>query len=174
MVGKKKMSPKPTAEYLGWLVKSRYLNQSACAKLYELIQSNSRCWSSDLGYDVKTLISIGFSLWRAAFLADKTGHLTETNDHSMVFFGEMLETNAIAFVQDKKARGFTFNYYLANVRFRLAEYKTDHESFHVDQRLLSRGKLAREKPRKRWELYQAAFSDAVEHFEKRSKSAGKR
>jgi len=67
-----------------------------------------KCWkNAKLGYEAKTLVSIGFSLWRAAFLADKSGDLKETNEHATYFLGEMLETNAIAFTQDRKARGFT-------------------------------------------------------------------
>ena len=119
------------------------------------------------GYQAKTLVSIGFSLWRAAFLADKSGELEETNEHATYFLGEMLETNAITFTQDKKARGFTFNYYLANVRFRLAEFKGDNSDFEVDQHLLKRGKLKKMKPTERWRAYQKAFEKAVNHFEAR-------
>src|ERR1035438_547421 len=114
----------PDPNHLKWLVESRRQNQQVCARLYELM--TAECWKTPkLGYEAKTLVSIGFSLWRAAFLADKSGQLRETNEHATYFLGEMLETNAIAFTQDKKARGFTFNYYLANVRFRLAEFKAD-------------------------------------------------
>ena len=129
---------------------------------------DAKCWKKrKLGYEAKTLVGIGFSLWRAAFLADKSGDLKETNDHAMYFLGEMLETNAIAFTQDKKARGFTFNYYLANVRFRLAEYKNDNPDFEVDQRLLKKGKLKSMRPTDRWRAFQQAFEDAVSHFENR-------
>ncbi len=120
-----------------------------------------------LGYEAKTLVSIGFSLWRAAFLADKSGEREETDDHATYFLGEMLETNAINFLQDKNARGFTFNYYLANVRFRLAEYKDSNPDFEVEQRLLIREKLNKMKTTERWRAYQNAFQDAVNHFEAR-------
>jgi hypothetical protein len=159
---------RPKPEHLKWLVESRRQNQEVSAHLYELM--TPECWkSSKFGYDAKTLVSIGFSLWRAAFLADKSGQLKETNAHTIYFLGEMLETNAIAFTQDKKAKGFTFNYYLANVRFRLAEYKIDHPSFNVDARLLKKGKLKNLSPTDRWRAFQKAFSDAVSHFEQRFK-----
>ena len=158
--------PTPNPEHLKWLVESRRQNQEVSAHLYELM--TPKCWKKrKLGYEAKTLVSIGFSLWRAAFLADKSGALSETNEHATYFLGEMLETNAIAFTQDKKARGFTFNYYLANVRFRLAEYKDDNPDFEVDQHLLKRGKLMKMKPTERWRAYQKAFEDAVDHFEAR-------
>jgi hypothetical protein len=157
-------NPNPT--HLKWLVESRRRNQEVCARLYGLL--TPKCWkNSDLGYDAKTLVSIGFSLWRAAFLADKSGQLRETNEHAIYFLGEMLETNAITFTQDKKAKGFTFNYYLANVRFRLSEYKKDNENFEVDPNLLERGKLRSLRPAARWRAFQQAFEDAVSHFETR-------
>ena len=169
-MSRNKDTSKPTPTHLDWSVESRVLNQRASVKLYKLI-SSAQCWSrSDLGYDAKTLISIGFSLWRAAFLADKSGFRKDTNRDATWFLGEMLETNAIAFVQDKKAKNFTFNYYLANVRFRLAEYKADHRTFNVDERLLEKGKAPKD-PRTRWRAYQAAFGNAVDHFERRLKAA---
>lgn len=159
-------SPPPNPNHLKWLVESRRQNQETCTRLYELM--TPKCWkNSKLGYEAKTLVSIGFSLWRAAFLADKTGHLKETNDHAVYFLGEMLETNAITFTQDKKARGFTFNYYLANVRFRLAEFKDDNPNFEVADRLLQKGQLKLLKPTERWRAYQKAFEDAVGNFQQR-------
>ncbi len=134
--------------------------------MYELL--DDKCWKDDtLGYEAKTLASIAFSLWRAAFLADKTGALAETNKHTKYFLGEMLATNAINFAQDRKGRGFTFNYYLANVRFRLLEYKHDNSDFEVDDHLLEKGKLNHMKPAERWSAYQRAFTAAVRHFQDR-------
>jgi len=160
----------PDPKHLKWLVESRKQNQEVSARLYELM--TPKCWKKPrLGYEAKTLIGIGFSLWRAAFLADKSGELKETNDHAKYFLGEMLETNAIAFTQDKKARGFTFNYYLANVRYRLAEYKKDNPDFEVDHRLLKKGKLKTMPPTDRWRAFQKAFEEAVNHFEDRLKSS---
>jgi hypothetical protein len=154
----------PDPRHLKWLVESRRQNQEVSAQLYELM--TPECWKSDkLGYEAKALASIAFSLWRAAFLADKSGDLEETNEHAIYFLGEMLETNAIAFTQDKKAKGFTFNYYLANVRLRLAEFKQDNPDFDVDERLLTRGMLNKIKPADRWRAFQQAFKDAVNHFE---------
>jgi hypothetical protein len=107
MTPKIKADPPPKPEHLEWLVESRAQNQAACARLYGLL--TPKCWQNDtLGYEAKTLVSIGFALWRAAFLADKSGELKETNDHATYFLGEMLESNAINFTQDKKAKGFTF------------------------------------------------------------------
>src|SRR5439155_22339312 len=126
-------------------------------RLYDLI-TPKKCWKNrKLGYQAKTLVRIGFALWRAAFLEDKSGELKETNEHATYFLGEMLETNAINFQQDKKAKGFTFNYYLADVRFRLAEFKKDNPDFQVDEFLLKRGKLNTFKPTERWRSFQQAF-----------------
>lgn len=139
------------------------------AHLYDLLTSE-KCWEDEeLGYDARTLVSIAFSLWRAAFLADRSGELADTNDHSVYFLGEMLDTNAINFAQDKRAKAFTFNYYLANVRFRLAEFKADNTDFIMDPRLSVKGGLSGVVPTDKWELYQKAFKDAVTHFETRLK-----
>lgn len=163
--------PNSKAEHLNWLVESRTRNQEVAARLYDLLTPRFPN-EATRGYEAKTLVSIGFSLWRAAFLADKSGELKETNEHATYFLGEMLETNAIAFAQDKKARGFTFNYYLANVRFRLAEYKDEHPDFEVDPKLLRRGKLNRMKPTVRWRAYQEAFENVFNHFKGRLESSG--
>jgi len=160
----------PNPKHLEWLVESRRQNQEICARLYALM--TPKCWKNGkLGYEAKTLVSIGFSLWRAAFLADKSGELKETNDHATWFLGEMLETNAIQFTQDKKAKGFTFNYYLANVRFRLVEFKQDNPDFKVYPPLLEKGKLKKLHPTERWRAYQEAFEDAVNHFEVRLRNS---
>ena len=114
-----------------------------------------------------TLVGIGFSLWRAAFLTNKSGKREDTHKAAIDFLSEILETNAINFTQDKKAMDFTFNYYLANVRFRLAELKggkKDTLGFVFDERLLVKGMLEGDGLKDRWRLYQKAFEDAVNHF----------
>jgi len=55
-------SQTPFSGHLKWLVESRKLNQEVSAHLYELT-AKPECWEdTNLGYDAKTLIGIGFSL----------------------------------------------------------------------------------------------------------------
>jgi uncharacterized membrane protein len=110
----------PNPKHLKWLVESRRQNQEISAHLYELM--TLKCWKPPkLGYEAKTLVGIGFSLWRAAFLANKSGKLEETNAHATYFLGEMLETNAIAFTQDK------INYIFEHIRFGWATPRNELE-----------------------------------------------
>jgi hypothetical protein len=67
----------------------------------------------------------------------------------------------------RRQRVSLLNYYLADVRFRLAEFKEDNADFEVDQRLLKKGQLNQMLPADRWRAYQKAFKDAVKHFEDR-------
>jgi hypothetical protein len=54
----------PDPKHLKWLVESRRQNQEVSALLYELIMAK-KCWKNrKLGYEAKTLVSIGFALWR--------------------------------------------------------------------------------------------------------------
>ena len=78
--------------------------------------------SGPLRYDAQTLIAITFSLWRAAFLAGRSASGAETAAHAKEFLYEMIANNAINYPQDKAARNWTFNYYVANARNRLKDY----------------------------------------------------
>jgi hypothetical protein len=164
-----KKSESANPKFLHWLVESRRQNQKVSADLYELLLTTPKCWKNrKLEYEAKTLISIGFSLWRAAFLANRPEKQARTNKHATWLLGEMLETNAISFPQDRKSKAFTFNFYIANVRFRLKEFKEDNRDFKVDERLLEKWKLPKTMSHEdRWLLYQEAFADAVKYFEDR-------
>ena len=106
--------------HLEWAISSRAANQQSCLTLLKLFDDYPEQWSS-IGMSVaaQNLVSVGFSLWRAAFLADKTGRRTEVFSHGRDFLEKMIEDNAIAYVQDKKSQEWTFNYYTRNARFAL-------------------------------------------------------
>ncbi|MGY4327830.1 hypothetical protein ACVWWG_002247 [Bradyrhizobium sp. LB7.2] len=67
------------------------------------------------------LIAVTFSLWRAAFLADKTGRRADVFDHGRLFLERVIEDNAISYPIDKTSREWTFNYYTRNARSSLQE-----------------------------------------------------
>lgn len=162
----------PEPEYLKWLVDIRSRNQLASAKLYKLLKDHpnqTKKFRGSMRYDAQTLVAIAFSLWRSAFLSGRSNSGTETAHHAEMFLGEMLETNAINFPQDKNSRNWTFNYYTANARNRLLEYAEDNPSFDVDKSKLERGSTL--SPKARWVLFQDVFDEAVEHFAGRLKRA---
>jgi hypothetical protein len=47
-------------------------------------------------------------LWRAAFLADKTGKRAVVFNHGRIFFEKIIKDNAISYPQDKTSREWTF------------------------------------------------------------------
>jgi len=147
-------------EHLEWAILARATNQKTCLKLLRLFDKYSSLWKTkDRAAAAQDLVSVGFSLWRAAFLAEKTGLRSEVFSHGRQFLEKMIEDNAIAYVQDKSSREWTFNYYTRNARSslqRLAFKWPDAVSPYVNK--------ART-PTQRWDYCQQLFDEAVEGFE---------
>lgn len=104
------------------------------------------------------MLAIAFSLWRAAFLADKTGKRSKVFDHGREFLAKVIEDNAIAYVQDKTSREWTFNYYTGNARNSLEFLARYWQGFPGYVR-------ATRKPAERWDYCQSLFEQAVDLFE---------
>jgi hypothetical protein len=105
---------------LEWLVKNRSRNQACAVKLFKLLterESQIKLQRSDMF--VQGLIGVTFSLWRAVFLADKRGIRAESLKSATEFLETMIADNAIGYIQDKKFKEWTFNYYTNNVRLTL-------------------------------------------------------
>jgi hypothetical protein len=159
----------PDPEHLDWLVQHRTANQSTAAKLYRLFREyRPIIGESPFANEAQLLVSVAFSLWRSAFLSDKTGRLSDAVKDAEWFLGEMLLTNAIAFVQDKKAKDWTFNYYIGSARGYLEIYARDNSSD------FALGNLSAKAPKERWEIAYNAFKRAVEHFSLRLKAEAKK
>ncbi|HTB81669.1 MAG TPA: hypothetical protein VK717_12360 [Opitutaceae bacterium] len=162
-------NPDPT--HLEWLVENRAANQLVSVKLYKSLNEHpDQFKNKEFGIDAQMLIAVSFSLWRSAFLSDKTGYLEDTNEGAEWFLGEMLLNNAITYVQDRKAKDWTFNYYASNARYRLDEYSERHPDFDIDQFFVPKQKRT---PKIRWKNLHNAFEKAVEHFGGRLKRAAK-
>lgn len=103
-----------------------------------------------------------FSLWRAAFLADKTGKRHAVVEHAKTFLGKMIIDNAITYPQDRNAREWTFNYYTDNAKGGLLTLAKRWNS--VGAVLAAKRKVPKESTtsQRRWNRYDDAFENAVE------------
>jgi hypothetical protein len=91
--------------------------------MLELLRDHPRI-DKTTHFQAERLLGVCFSLWRAAFLADRTGKRTKIIEHAQEFLERMLVDNAITYPQDRVTREWTFNYYLRSARdslFVLAE-----------------------------------------------------
>src|SRR5437016_2431678 len=108
---------KLTAEHAEWLVESRCETQRSEIRLFRLLTGYPGWLENEaLAEEAHTLIAISFSLWRSAFLADKTMPWKDTNVAAITFLGEVIQNNAIAYLQDRTSKDWTFNYYASNAR----------------------------------------------------------
>ena len=63
----------PTPTHLAWVIDGRARNQKTSLKLYELMKKYKRQIKKKRSDEVQDLVAVSFSLWRAVFLADRTG-----------------------------------------------------------------------------------------------------
>src|SRR4051794_35067504 len=113
-----------TVKHLEWLIKSRAQNQGTSLKLLELFRKYDReCDPDRLGYDgaivAQILTSITFSLWRAAFLADRNPN--SGPKHAIDFLEKLVVDNAINYTQDRSARDWTWAYYISNAMYHIRQ-----------------------------------------------------
>jgi hypothetical protein len=158
-----------TPEHLKWLVNSRTSNQKSALRLFEFFDNYpTKIKRSEFAPKVQMLVAVCFSLWRAAFLADKTGLRIAVLEDAKNFLGKMLTDNAITYPQDRNSREFTFNYYMVNARDNLVNLGKDWKEI-LEQ-------LSIENPvanvpgstlsSRRWNRHQKAFETALDCFEK--------
>jgi hypothetical protein len=152
----------PTPEHLKWVIEGRARNQTASLKLYSMmLDYKEQIRKKKLATDAQDLAAVCFSLWRAVFLADRTGKLQNKMTDVEHFVAKMLTDNAIAFAQDRGAREWTFNYYIDNALFRLEKlqkYWSPLKNVPL--------KPSNRTPRKRWDCLQDAFEEALQLFER--------
>jgi hypothetical protein len=113
------MPPKKSInlKHLEWAVESRAKNQRCAVRLLTLFQEHEAQWKTrKWSRAAQDLLSTAFSLWRAAFLADKSGKRSEVFSHGVTFLTKVVEDNAISFASDRDSKEWTFNYYTRNAR----------------------------------------------------------
>jgi hypothetical protein len=153
--------------HLEWLVKSRAANQKAALRLFNLFEKYpSKMKSRALSRTSQSFVAVCFSLWRAAFLADKTGKRIAVFEDAKAFLGKMLIDNAITYPQDRGAREWTFNYYMNNAieaLLRLSEKWNQIERVLNEPRRIKKGTTLSQA---RWDRTQHTFDRAIDFLEK--------
>lgn len=149
--------------HLAWLVASRTANQTTALKLFTLLNEHADTIKRrEFSSKAQGLVSVCFSLWRAAFLADKGTTRSEVLADARSFLGKMLVDNAITYPQDRNARGWTFNYYMNNATNELARLSEVWNQINVvlNEKLAKAAGLT--PPQRRWNRTQKAFETAVD------------
>jgi hypothetical protein len=147
-------------EHLKWAVESRDRNQRCAVRLLGLFMEYEQQWKTKhWARAAQELLSVSFSLWRAAFLADKTATRSAVFSHATEFLQKLIEDNAISYLQDRKCKEWTFNYYTRNAR---AALETLHKHWPEQVSMYEGRNLT---PTKRWEYCQELLDKAVERFE---------
>ncbi|MDQ7250544.1 hypothetical protein [Dongia sedimenti] len=155
-------APAKNLAHMRWLVERRSENQQCCLKLFELLEKNRSTWEDEQFFAAQDMVGAAFSLWRAVFLGEKLSKRKLVYQHFRDFLGGLIEDNAISYVQDKKNREWTFNYYVENARFRLDA---------LAKRRNGPGKLKawthkKRSATKRWEYAQSLLDDAIQKYSK--------
>ena len=146
--------------HLKWAIESRARNQVCALRLLALFRKHESKWKSKkYARAAQDLVAVSFSLWRAAFLADKTSKRAAVFEHGRAFLEHVIEDNAISYPQDKNSREWTFNYYTRNARFSLNELARSWEGVVPPYVGGTR------KPAERWDYCQSLLDQAVENFE---------
>lgn len=147
-------------DHLEWAIRSRSRNQECCLRLLRLFDEDPTFWKTKrASRAAQELAAIAFSLWRAAFLAEKTGKREQVFAHCREFLARLIEDNAIAYPQDKSAREWTFNYYTRNASYSLEflhQYWRDDFPSYV---------RATRSAVERWDYCQGLLDQAVSHFD---------
>lgn len=148
--------------HLKWAIKSRARNQASSLRLLELFDAYPQRWKTQrYSRAAQDLVSVAFSLWRAAFLADKESQRGEVFKAGRAFLERVIEDNAIGFTQDRAWRAWTFNYYTRNARWSLEHL---HALFpKIASKYDTSIKL---NATERWDYCQDLLDTAVKNFEK--------
>ena len=151
-----------TLAHLEWLVKSRADNQSAAVKLFGLFDKyeDKIKQRDDFAQFAYNLVAICFSLWRAAFLADKMDNKEELFQNAKAFLEKILIDNAITYPTDRNAREWTFSYYVISAGDRLRELPWKSLKEFMANEIPKRATLTWSQHR--WDIHQKAFEIAVE------------
>jgi hypothetical protein len=147
-------------KHLKWAIESRAKNQTCALRLLTLFQKYESTWKTKkYSRAAQDLIAVSFSLWRAAFLAEKKGKRSIVFEHGRDFLEKVIEDNAISYPTDKSSLEWTFNYYTRNARSSLQQLA----KFWKDAAPEYEGK--KRNPAERWDYCQSLLDQIVSNFE---------
>jgi hypothetical protein len=148
-------------QHLKWAIDSRARNQKCCFRLLGLFETYSDKWQARrYSQEAQDLLAVAFSLWRAAFLADKTGKRSEVFADAREFLEKIIEDNAISYPQDRKSKEWTFNYYTRNARYALQHLHGLRSEIVPEYKV-----LAKRSSTERWDYCQGLLDRTVNNFE---------
>lgn len=154
------MTDEAKLNHLEWAIESRVANQRCSLRLLRLYSEYEKFWvSKTMSKAAQDLTSTCFSLWRAAFLAEKTSKRAAVFSHGKALLEKLVEDNTIAYAQDKSSKEWTFNFYARSARKSLQdlhEYWPDQAPAYVG---------TKRNARDRWDYCQALLDEAVTGFE---------
>lgn len=105
-------------DHLVWSLPRRGDVQTETFRLYRLMGIST---TNAIGRRRRVLAGVAFSLWRAVFLAHRTGATEQKNAEAKAFLQKILTSNAITFGDDRVTQEWTFRFYMDSARLRLEE-----------------------------------------------------
>lgn len=132
--------PDLSPDHFTWLVEGRSANQRSTLEIYRLITEYDFILNGnvELYEATQKLAGVAFSLWRAVFLSDTTREFEDEVADLNTFLVSLIADNTIQYVNDKKARNWSFRYYLDNAIYRLERLSEDRLAL-VDKLALYEG-----------------------------------
>lgn len=120
--------------YIRWLVENRCRNQRLLLKLHTILESNRDIISEDtvIANDFQSLVAIGFSLWRAVFLAEVRDDFRLFAKETETFLSELIQHNTVSYLTDVRCHHWSFVYYVNNARFRLKIFADENRLISKD------------------------------------------
>ena len=157
----------PSIDHLSWLIEARAKNNKTGLKLLSLFHDYPAEIRKHLYIDeAQELVAIAFSLWRAAFLADRKGLKEERLIDAESFLRKVLVDNQIGFTQDRLWREWAFNYYLDDALFRLKNLEDQWAEGGFVLWSGLRPPKGKRTSKNRWDRLHAAFAKAVDFLAK--------
>jgi hypothetical protein len=149
-------------DHLRWVIKSRSENQRCALILFELLTKYPKQWKEKkYSLAAQALVGVTFSLWRAAFLADKSGERGKARKSAVSFLQKVIQDNAISYPQDRAEKEWTFNYYVSNASYTLRALAEKWRDLVPTQQSQKKGT-----PKERWEYHQNMLTQTVSNFQK--------
>jgi hypothetical protein len=166
--------PSPTSERIAWAIEARARSQRLLLALFEFGERHDYGLTEELDPEDRgaklfpLLVSVAFSLWRAAFLAGmQTRTWPEALTDAQQLLGTILRTNTLDFRMEHDLQGWAGGYYLTNAKLRLQDVsrrlKHEGQATDADVARLENISLMNTNPHDTWKV----FCDEAERLAER-------